>query len=150
MINALLVRQIIIRSVCGIVILLATMLTAQAQFKASIQGSVTDPNGAVVPGATITLTSKETNKTQAVQSSEEGFYRISGLAPGVYLLTVEKQGFKKQVLQTVVVKGEETQGVDVTLTTGEVSESVTISAQAGEQLQTENANISRALSSVEV
>src|SRR5206468_9260408 len=88
--------------------------------------------------------------TQVAQSSDEGFYRISALAPGAYSMTVEKTGFKKQVMETVAIKGEETQGIDVTLSTGEVTESVVVSAQTSEQLQTENANVSRALSSVEI
>jgi hypothetical protein len=134
---------------CGLFLLFGS-LTANAQFKASIQGSVKDSNGAAVPGATVTLTSKETNKTQQVQSSGEGFYRVSGLAPGVYSLTAEKQGFKKEVLESVTIKGEETQGLDLTLSAGEVSEVVTVAAQTGEQLQTENANVSRALSTLEV
>jgi hypothetical protein len=132
------------------VILLSAMITAHAQFKASVQGSVRDANGAVVPGATIKLTSKENNKTQEVQSSADGFYRVSGLAPGIYSLTAEKQGFKKAVLENVSIKGEETQGLDLTLAAGEVSEAVTVTAQTGEQLQTENANVSRALSTLEV
>jgi uncharacterized surface anchored protein len=74
-----------------------------------VQGSVRDANGAVVPGATIKLVSHETNKTREVQSSDDGFYRVSGLAPGVYSLTAEKQGFKKASLERLTVKGEETQ-----------------------------------------
>jgi outer membrane receptor protein involved in Fe transport len=138
------------RIFCGTVILLLAMVAAQAQFKATVQGSVKDANGAAVPGVTITLTSKETNKSQQVQSSDEGFYRVSGLAPGIYSIIAEKQGFKKEVLEKVTVKGEETQGVDLTLSTGEVSESVTVAAEAGEQLQTENGNVSRAITTQEV
>src|SRR6266498_3197664 len=67
--------------VCGLV-LLAAMVTAQAQFKAGIQGTVSDSGGGLVPEAKITLTSKETGKTQDTTSSPEGFYRLSGLAPG--------------------------------------------------------------------
>jgi len=150
MIHALLIQAHARRVFLLIVMVLCAMGTAQAQFRASLQGSVRDANGAVVPGATIKLVSNENNKTQEVQSSDDGFYRISGLAPGVYSLTAEKQGFKKALLERVTVKGEETQGVDLTLTPGEVTESVTVAASIGEQLQTENANVSRALSTVEI
>jgi hypothetical protein len=150
MIHALLIQAHARRVFLLIVIGLCAMGTAQAQFRASLQGSVRDANGAVVPGAMIKLVSNETNKTREVQSSDDGFYRISGLAPGVYSLTAEKQGFKKALLERVTVKGEETQGVDLTLTPGEVTESVTVAASTGEQLQTENANVSRALSTVEI
>ena len=150
MIHALLNQAHVRRVFFLIVMVLCAMGAAQAQFRATVQGSVRDANGAVVPGATIKLVSTETNKTQEVQSSDDGFYRISGLAPGVYSLTAEKQGFKKASLERVTVKGEETQGVDLTLTPGEVTESVTVAASTGEQLQTENANVSRALSNVEI
>lgn len=146
-----LIQSLSVKRVIGAtVVLLMAMTAAEAQFKASVQGSVKDTNGAAVPGATVTLTSKETNKTQQVQSSDEGFYRISGLAPGSYSLIAEKQGFKKEVLNTVTIKGEETQGIDLTLSAGSITEAVTITAEAGEQLQTENANVSRAISTQEV
>src|SRR5262245_34018260 len=146
-----LVHSLSVKRVIGAtVVLLAAMTAAQAQFKASVQGSVKDSNGAAVPGATVTLTSKETNKAQQVVSSDEGFYRISGLAPGSYSLIAEKQGFKKEVLDTVTVKGEETQGIDLILSAGSITEAVTITAEAAEQLQTENANVSRAISTREV
>src|ERR671938_632282 len=96
-------------------LLLACAIAADAQFKAGIQGTVTDTAGGVVPGATVTLTSKETNKTQTATSSDEGFYRFDQLAPGTYTLSAEKAGFKKQVLENVVVSAEAVQGVDLLL-----------------------------------
>ncbi|HEX6126020.1 MAG TPA: carboxypeptidase-like regulatory domain-containing protein, partial [Pyrinomonadaceae bacterium] len=62
-----------------------------AQFRAGIQGTVTDNAGSVVPGATVTLTNKETNQTQTTQTSDAGFYRFSALTPGTYSISVEKQ-----------------------------------------------------------
>ncbi len=136
--------------VCSLLLLLGCAVAANAQFKAGIQGTVTDPAGAVVPGATITLTSKETNKTQTATASDDGFYRFDQLAPGTYTLTAEKAGFKKQVLDNVEVSAEAVQGVDLLLTTGEVSETVTITEQTAQTLETENANIDRALTTREV
>jgi hypothetical protein len=49
-----------------------------AQFRATLQGTVLDNTGAVVPGATVILTSKETNQTQQTVASEDGFYRFTG------------------------------------------------------------------------
>ncbi|HEY0080274.1 MAG TPA: TonB-dependent receptor [Pyrinomonadaceae bacterium] len=134
---------------CALVLLSATT-TTHAQFQAAVQGTVTDPAGAVVPGATVTLTSRETNRAQQAESSEEGFYRITGLAPGLYTLAVEKSGFKKTVLESVRVGAEETQGVDVILTTGEVAETVTVTSDSTAALETENANITRAITTEEV
>ena len=79
MIHALLIQTHARRVFFLMVIVLCAVGTTQAQFRASVQGSVRDANGAVVPGATIKLVSHETNKTQEVQSSDDGFYRVSGL-----------------------------------------------------------------------
>ena len=138
-----------LRSVCcGIFVLLLAM-AANAQFRANVQGTVTDPAGAVVPGATVTLTSKETGKSQQTTTSDQGFYRFSQLAPGAYTLTVEQTGFNKSTLENVVVNAEDTQGVDVILTAGVVTETVTVTDTL-RGLETENANISRPITTVEV
>ena len=101
---------------CG-VILLFTVTTISAQFKAGIQGTVRDATGGLVPQAKVTLTNTETGKSQEVISSDEGFYRISGLPPGKYVLTTEKDGYKKQVLENVAIGAETIQGLDLTLET---------------------------------
>src|SRR5829696_9292275 len=84
--------------VCGLFIFSA-MITAQAQFRAGIQGTISDSSGALVPQAKVTLKDLETGKVQEVTSSDEGFYRMLGLAPGKYELTVEKEGYKKSLSQ---------------------------------------------------
>src|SRR5262245_43879539 len=81
-------------------------MTASAQFRAGIQGAVTDAQGAAVLGATIRLTSKETNKVQETRAGEAGFYRFDRLAPGEYSITVEMTGFKRMVLESVQVQAE--------------------------------------------
>jgi hypothetical protein len=134
---------------CGL-FLIFMVTTASAQFKAGVQGTVTDTTGGLVPEAKVTLTNNETGKGQETTTSGEGFYRIGGLAPGKYTLTVEKAGFKKQKLDNVSIDAEAVQGVDVLLTTGEVSETVTVSDETAQVLETENANVSRAVSTREI
>lgn len=135
--------------VCGVFILFA-MITAQAQFRAGIQGTISDANGALVPGARVILKDLETGKTQEVTSSEEGFYRIVGLAPGRYELTVEKEGYKKSLAENVNVVAETIQGADVILEIGDITAVVTVTEEATEELQTENANVAKALTTAEV
>src|SRR5882762_8046019 len=91
--------------ICGLV-LLFTVTTASAQFKASLQGTVSDSAGAIVTGASVTLTNKETGRSDKTTTSDGGFYRFSGLAPGLYTVTVEKENFKKQVVDDVNVEAE--------------------------------------------
>ena len=114
---------------CGIFIL-GAICTAQAQFRAGIQGTISDSAVALVPEAKVVLKDTETGKTQEVTSNEEGFYRITGLAPGKYELTVEKTGYKKSIAQNLSVSAEVIQGVDVILETGEITATVIISDEA--------------------
>jgi hypothetical protein len=124
--------------------------TARAQFRAAIQGTVTDPAGAVVPAATLTLRNNETGRTQTATSGDEGFYRISELPPGNYTLTIEKEGFKKTTFESLVVSAEQVQGVDVVLTAGEVAEVVTVTEDQTPALETENPNIGKGITAQEV
>lgn len=133
----------------GLIVLLCAV-AASAQFRAGIQGTVTDAQGAAVDDATITVTNKETAKAQEVKSSGEGFYRVSNLPPGTYTVTAEKTGYKKRVLESVTVSAETTQGLDITLDVGEITESVTVSEEAGTALQTENATLGGSISTREI
>jgi hypothetical protein len=137
------------RACLGAALALAFAVTAHAQFRASVQGTVTDQSGAVVSEATVTLTNKETGRTQQTETSDEGFYRFSGLAPGEYTLTAELSGFKKTSLE-ITVNAEETQGADIALAAGEVSEVVTITDDSAPELETENANVTNAVTRAEV
>jgi hypothetical protein len=134
----------------GLIVFLAVAaIVADAQFKAGIQGTVTDNAGGTVAGATVTLTNKETNQTQTTQTSDDGFYRFSGLAPGLYTLTVEVQNFKKQTVENVKVDAETLEGVDVVLTAGVISETVTVEAE-NTGLETEDAAVRNILSTSEI
>jgi hypothetical protein len=113
---------------------------AQAQFRAGVQGTVTDTGGGTVAGATVTLTNTETGQTQTTTASADGFYRFDQLPPGVYTLTVEQQGFKKRVVNNLKVEAEAVKGQDVVLEAGTISETVTVQAEEL-PLQTEDANI---------
>src|SRR5262252_578977 len=64
----------------------------------SIQGTVTDPNGAVVPGATVTITNKGTGQSSKFTSSASGTYASGALIPGDYEIRTEAKGFQTQVL----------------------------------------------------
>lgn len=143
-------HHILVRIVaCGVFILMS-VLTTQAQFTAGIQGTVTDSTGGLVPDVKITLTNAATGKSQTTTASNEGFYRITGLSPGLYTLTAEKEGFKKQLFENVEINAEGTQGFDLVLTTGEIAETVTVTETATQALETENGNVSRAITTREI
>src|SRR6266404_222445 len=136
-------------ALCGL-LLLFIVTTASAQFKAGIQGTVTDTAGGLVPEAKITLVNTETGKAQETTASSEGFYRISGLAPAKYKLTVEKAGYKQKVFDNVAINAEAVQGLDVQLEVGDVSATVTVTQETAQTLETENANVDKAITTQEV
>ena len=121
-----------------------------AQFRAGIQGVISDPTGAVVPGATVTLTNNETQASRKAQTSGEGFYSFFGLPPGTYTIAAEKTGFHRQTLSNVQINGEETQGRNLTLTPGDVSQTVTVTETLAPGLQTENADVSKTITPQEI
>src|SRR5687768_15265249 len=94
-------------SVCAAVALLAAVLpaTASAQMtRGSIAGTVRDASGAIVPGASVTVTNTATNATQPVVSDGEGFYRVTALEPGTYTVTSQLSGFRKVETRDVAVR----------------------------------------------
>ena len=86
-----------------------------AQYRASIQGSVLDPQGNTISGATVTLTNKETSRTQTVTTDANGVYNFLSLAPGHYSLSAKATGFKQQTLADVTVAAEQIQSVNISL-----------------------------------
>ncbi len=123
---------------------------ASAQFRAGIQGTITDSSGAVVPGAKITLTNEETGVRQETQSELEGFYRFNSLPPGPYAISVESAGFRKETREHVSVRAERLEGVNLVLTPGQLNESIVVSASDAPRLKTEDASIDTTLTAQEV
>lgn len=131
-------------------LLLLFAANAQAQFQATVQGTVTDAKGAVVADATVTLIDPATQIAKTTTTSGEGFYRFAEVAPGTYSVTVEAKGFEKNVTDHVIVSGELARGLDITLTIGQVNQSVTVDASTGPDLQTEEGSIEGTITNQEV
>src|SRR6266478_1537920 len=114
---------------------------AAAQYRASIQGVVTDAQGSVVGGATVTLQNEETNQTLTATTDDNGVYNFNSLPPSHFTLTVEKTGFKKKVLKGVGVISEQANSVSLHLEVGQASESVTVNGDSEPLIDTETANL---------
>jgi outer membrane receptor protein involved in Fe transport len=119
---------------------LSVSARAQAVY-GSISGTVADPSGAVVSGATVTITSLERKTSDAVTTNESGFYVKERLVPGNYEVKVEAQGFKAKVVASVVVNVDAQTKVDSVLEAGAVTETVTVTASGGQLLKTDRADV---------
>jgi hypothetical protein len=125
-------------------------LPAEAQFNASLSGTVTDPTGAIIPGAKVTLTDKATNQTRTYVSTATGLYIFNGLAPDQYSVTVERDGFKTKEVGQVVLIPEQPNVLNVQLEVGGVQQTVTVNGSAAPLLDTGTATTSATISSNEV
>ena len=123
---------------------------SQAQYRAGLQGTILDAQGAVVSGASVTLLNLETNHSDTVTTSSSGVYTFSSLPPGHYSVTVEKQGFNKKVLADVQIAAEQTQALNISLEVGQVSQTVTVSGSSTPAIDTETGQISGTLTQNEI
>src|SRR5215831_2027206 len=89
------VAKVLLHTLTAIALLGIWAVAALAQSnKADIVGTITDSNGAAVPGATVTITKIDTNATRVVTSGDAGEYNAPSLDIGVYKVTAGKQGFQ--------------------------------------------------------
>src|SRR2546423_11906875 len=96
----------------------------------SIQGTVTDPSGATVGGATVTGRNLDTGLTQRTTTTDPGIYSLPNLPPGRYSVTVEAPNLKKYSREGVTVTTGSTVSLDIPMQVGSVSENVTVTADA--------------------
>ncbi|HLW68631.1 MAG TPA: carboxypeptidase regulatory-like domain-containing protein, partial [Gemmataceae bacterium] len=95
-----------------------------------VNGTITDPAKAAVPGATVTLRNTATNLQTTANSNSSGFFTFVNVQPGPYTLSVTHPGFKAVRLPEFTVGVNQTVTQDLALTLGQVNETVTVEAQA--------------------
>lgn len=143
-------RSFLCRFVILSLSLAALALTAAAQNNATLQGTVTDPSGAAVPGATVTVLNQATGVSRQTQTTNTGFYQVAQLIPGEYTVTIEKSGFQKSQTTNVTVLAEQFRGLDVVLKLGGAAQTVTVNASNQPLLQTEDASLTGTLTARQV
>lgn len=121
--------------------LAALSLSASAQFRASIQGTVTDAQGGVIPNATLTLTDTDTNRVITATSNESGTYNFNALAPDHYTLSASAAGFQQQVIRNVQINPEQANSVNVTMAPGDVATTVNVQGDLLPTIDTQTASI---------
>ena len=146
-------RKIIRNPVLACLSLVLVLFTGEAYGQGgaagTILGTVTDPSGAVVPNAKITITNTGTGVAKVTETTGAGDYAVPDLVPGPYRVDVEATGFSKaQVGGTVLQVAQEIR-VNVTLQTGSASETVTVSSSAV-ALDTDTSEISQIVTQKQV
>ena len=110
--------------------LLGVATTALAQFdRGTITGTVKDAQGGIVPGATVTVTSTQTQQSRTTVTDGSGYYTFPNLTAGRYELAVELSGFKKVTRANVQLDAAGSLALDFTLETGALTEEVTVTAE---------------------
>ncbi|HEY0171790.1 MAG TPA: TonB-dependent receptor [Pyrinomonadaceae bacterium] len=103
---------------------------AQSQVDGAISGTVTDPNGAVVPNATVTVRNDQTNKEQTAATDSEGRFRVPQLQPGNYTVRVTASGFGEAVQPNVVVEVGRINSIELALGVAGTTETVEVTSEA--------------------
>jgi hypothetical protein len=116
-------------------------LFSQAANTGSVAGTVTDPQGGAVVGATVTVTDTATNIPRNSVTNDNGRYVFVDVPPGKYNVTISKTGFRNSKLVDQVVSVGLVLTLNVTMEIGSVAETVEVIATAGAQLQTLNATV---------
>jgi hypothetical protein len=128
------------RVALGSCLVLLVAITASAQVSGSINGTVVDNTGAVLPGVTITATSPALMGTQTAVTNSEGTYRFPTLPPGNYRLAYELSGFATVIREPIVVQVGFTATVAVQMQVASLEETVTVSG-ASPVVDVQNTNI---------
>ena len=116
-------------AVCAVVLSLSMVGLAQ-ELAATLTGTVTDPSGAVVAGATVTVHSEETGADlRTVTTSSTGNFNITNLPAGRYTVTVKNGGFQAYVANDVILNVAEKHTLDVGLKTGKATETLEVTAE---------------------
>src|SRR5437870_9096949 len=121
--------------------------TAQTAATATVLGTVTDPQQAVVAGAAVELRDTGTNEVRTQTTNSAGQYSFPGVAPGMYKITVTMQGFKTVTISSFSVDVNKSHTVNFKLELGQLNEVLQVEAGASVELQTTDAQIGNNVSS---
>jgi len=136
--------------ICAIAVFFVVIpsgLFAQMAGTGQVVGTVTDPSGAAVAGATATLTDMATNSSRTATTNEAGRYSFATVEPGVYSLTISKVGFRIGKFSNQQVTVGDTKSLDIKLEIGSSIETVEVTA-TNTELQTMNATVGNTISGV--
>lgn len=132
---------------CALIMTLTFGVITNAQeTRGTVRGTVTDPNGRVVPNATVQVIDPARGSKVILTTNGEGLYQATYLTSGVYQVIVEAPGFKRSIRDNITLQISETLQVDVPLEVGGATESVNVTAELP-ALKTEDASLGQVVDS---
>jgi len=140
---------IVLASLFAILTIAADPIFGQARDTASLFGTVTDSQSAVVPGAKVTATNRATGSSRTVNTDASGAFTLPLLPVGTYSLTVEQPGFRKYERPNILLQANENVQADAIMQVGNVQETVTVEANAS-QVDTRSATLNHTVDSKRV
>jgi hypothetical protein len=135
--------------VCIVMFSLGSIPVSAQDTRGTISGTVTDPQGGVLPGASVIVSNTGTGTVTRLATNSRGYYEAPLLLPGVYRVTIERTGFKQSVRSGLTLALGEQLQIDFELELGSATESVTVTTEAP-LLDTSSVSTGRALSNREV
>ena len=128
------VRRLVFAGLVLAVTLVASTASAQVQ-SGSIVVKTVDQQGAVVPGAKVTITAVASGIETSVESNEQGFYSLTSLPPGAYTVAVTKSGFQTLRQTSLELVVQQVARLDLTLQVGQISETVEVRGHLAQVLR---------------
>ncbi|HEU5233690.1 MAG TPA: TonB-dependent receptor [Terriglobales bacterium] len=138
-----------IYALCAIFLLFCALIASAQETRSTISGTVTDPGGAAIPGANVTVTEVRTGVQTPTKTDATGHYNIPFLPPGQYQIEAEASGFRSFLRKGVTLASSEHPVIDVHLEVGQATQTVTVTAEAP-ILETANSSIGQSITTKEV
>lgn len=129
------------RALTFVLLMFAACIAASAQDTASITGTVTDPSGAAIQNAQVTVNNAQRGIQRTANTNETGDYLFAGLPNGSYDITAKSGGFKKFLAQNVILRVAEKARVDIALQVGESTVQVTVEGENVAQVETQSSDL---------
>jgi Carboxypeptidase regulatory-like domain/TonB-dependent Receptor Plug Domain len=131
-------------------LLLLSLPVKSQTITGSISGTVTDPNGGIIPGATVTIISEKTNDVRTLTTNEEGRFNFTSVQPGAYTIKVERDGFQTLERRGTILSANENLALgEMKLDPGQVTQTVTVTSE-GQTIERESSDLTARITSDQI